>query len=225
VPADTAVLVTARNEAERIAETLAALRAAFPGARVVVGDDASADSTPDIARAEGAELVRVPRRLGKGGAATAGARAALEARPALVVLCDGDLGPSARHLPRLADAVSSGDADLAVAAFARPLGGGLGLALEGARRAIEVATGERPRAPLSGQRAMRRELLEELLPFAAGFGMETAMTIDALRGGHRLVEVELPLEHRATGRTPAGFLHRARQLRDIRAAARSRSGG
>jgi hypothetical protein len=42
--------------------------------------------------------------------------------------------------------------------------------------------------------------------------METAMTIDAHRAGFRLVEVELPLEHRATGRTPAGFLHRLRQL-------------
>ena len=59
-----------------------------------------------------------------------------------------------------------------------------------------------------------------MLPFAPGFGMETAMTIDALRAGLRLVEVELPLEHRATGRTPAGFLHRARQLRDVMRAAR-----
>ena len=38
------------------------------------------------------------------------------------------------------------------------------------------------------------------------------MTIDAVRAGFRLVEVELPLEHRATGRTVRGFLHRFRQL-------------
>jgi glucosyl-3-phosphoglycerate synthase len=48
------------------------------------------------------------------------------------------------------------------------------------------------------------------------------MTIDAVRAGCRIAEIELPLEHRVTGRTPAGFLHRARQLRDIRRAARSR---
>jgi hypothetical protein len=42
--------------------------------------------------------------------------------------------------------------------------------------------------------------------------METAMTIDAHRAGFRLVEVELPLEHRATGRTLGGFVHRFRQL-------------
>jgi hypothetical protein len=31
----------------------------------------------------------------------------------------------------------------------------------------------------------------------------------------RLTEVELDLEHRATGRTAPGFRHRARQLRDF----------
>ena len=49
------------------------------------------------------------------------------------------------------------------------------------------------------------------------------MTIDAVRAGYRVGEIEVPLEHRVTGRTPAGFLHRARQLRDIRRAARARS--
>ena len=53
------------------------------------------------------------------------------------------------------------------------------------------------------------------VPFAAGYGMETAMTIDAVRGGYRIAEIELDLEHRATFRTPAGFLHRARQLVDF----------
>ena len=54
-----------------------------------------------------------------------------------------------------------------------------------------------------------------MLPFAAGFGMETGMTIDAIRAGHRVCEVELDLEHRATGRTIGGFAHRGRQARDI----------
>ena len=38
------------------------------------------------------------------------------------------------------------------------------------------------------------------------------MTIDAVRAGYRLREVELDLEHRATGRSLGGFLHRGRQL-------------
>ena len=69
---------------------------------------------------------------------------------------------------------------------------------------------------------MRAETLRGLLPFADGFGMELGMTVDAVRAGHRVREVELPLAHRATYRTIGGFLHRARQLLDFRRAARSR---
>ena len=48
------------------------------------------------------------------------------------------------------------------------------------------------------------------------------MTVDAARAGYRVGEVEIDLEHRATGRTLGGFLHRARQLRDFMAVERSR---
>ena len=41
------------------------------------------------------------------------------------------------------------------------------------------------------------------------------MTADAARAGLELGEVEVELEHRATGRDLRGFLHRGRQLRDI----------
>jgi hypothetical protein len=129
-----------------------------------------------------------------------------------VVLCDGDLGDSASELPRLVEALERGEGDLAVGAFARRVGGGFGFAVGFSRWAINRRTGLEPSAPISGQRALRPEVVRAVLPFAPGFGMETAMTIDAHRAGFRLVEVELPLEHRATGRTAAGFLHRFRQL-------------
>ena len=41
------------------------------------------------------------------------------------------------------------------------------------------------------------------------------MTVDAVRAGYRVGEYEIDLEHRATGRDAAGFLHRAAQLRDF----------
>jgi hypothetical protein len=70
---------------------------------------------------------------------------------------------------------------------------------------------------------MPASLLRKLLPFADGFGMELGMTVDAVREGVRVKEMELPLSHRATRRTPGGFAHRARQLWDIRRAARERA--
>ena len=215
MPPEIAAVVAARNEEERLPGTLAALRAAFSDARLIVADDASTDRTPEIAREAGAELVRSEQRLGKGGAMTPAARLALDLEPRAVLLCDGDLGESAAHLAALAGAVESGEADLAIARFARRLGGGFGIALTSSRKTVERRTGRRLEAPLSGQRALTPAALNAVLPFAPGFGMETAMNIDALRAGLTVAEIELDLEHRATGRTAAGFAHRGRQLADI----------
>jgi glycosyltransferase involved in cell wall biosynthesis len=220
------VLIAARNEAERLPATLRALAAAFPGARVVVADDGSTDATARLAADAGAEVVRAPAPLGKGGAATLAARTVLNVTtapdPPIVLLCDADLGDSAGRLAPLLDAVDRGEADVAVAVFARRVGGGFGLAVGAGRRAIARATGLQPQAPLSGQRALRGEVLACVVPFADGFGMEVGMTIDAARAGFRVVEVEVDLEHRATGRTLRGFAHRARQLRDLVRAASAR---
>ena len=208
--------MTARNEADRLPATLAALGEAFPGASVVVADDGSRDETSQAALQAGATLVRLPHRAGKGGAATAAVERLLdEGVERAVVLCDGDLGDSARQLPRLVEALDRGEGDLAVAAFTRRVGGGFGMALGFARRTIRSLTGLEPAAPISGQRALRPDVARAVLPFAHGFGMEIGMTVDAHRAGYRLVEVELDLEHRATGRTAAGFVHRARQLADF----------
>ena len=206
-----AVIVTAWNEADRLADTLRALKQAFPDARILVADDASSDATPHIALQEGVELVRAPARVGKGGVANL-ALERLRADGPLpdLVLCDGDLGGSAKELAKLV-----GRDDLVVAAFARRTGGGFGIALGFARWAIKSLTGLEPAAPISGQRALTARAAAAVTPFAPGFGMEIGMTVDAQRAGLRMTEVELDLEHRATGRTAPGFLHRARQLRDF----------
>jgi len=224
MPADTFVIVTAYNEADRIGATLAALALAFPGAPVWLADDGSTDATPEIARRAGALVVRSEKVIGKGDAATPAAREALRGASAqtggdgqepMFILCDGDLAESAAQLAMLAEPIRSGEADLAVAVFQRRLGGGVGLAVAFARWAIRRRCGLRAQAPISGQRALRARVLEQVLPFARGFGMEIGMTIDAVRAGCRVAEVELDLAHRATGRTPAGFVHRGRQLLDF----------
>jgi glycosyltransferase involved in cell wall biosynthesis len=229
--ARTVVLVAAHDEADRLAATLAALARAFPRAPMWVADDGSTDATAEIALAAGAHVVGGTRQVGKGGAVTRAAREALrhteaptdgarETSPhsnskSIFVLCDGDLGDSAAELVALADTIARGDAEVAVAAFATRRGGGFGLALGFARWAVRRRCGLRTRAPISGQRALTRGALEDVLPFAPGFGLEIGMTVDAVRAGYRLRELDLDLTHRAGGLTPAGFLHRGRQLLDF----------
>ena len=202
------VLVAARDEEDAIGRTVTRLREAFPDAEVVVADDGSRDATAEVARAAGARVVRLPRR-GKGQALTLGEQACA-AGPLL--LCDadltGDLGPL----------VDEGG-DVAIAAFARRVGGGIGLAKGVARALISLRGGRRMREPLSGQRALSPDARAALFPVAAGFGVETRMTIDALRADLDVREVTMDLDHRATGQDAAGFVHRARQLVDLTLAA------
>jgi len=220
-----AVVVAARNEADRVGEAVAALRHAFPEAAVWVADDASSDGTAELAMAAGARVVSRGRPHGKGGNVTAAAEAALsdEPAPAIVLLCDADLGNSAAKLTPLVEAVEREECDLAVAAFGQRVGGGFGVALGFARWAIRRLCGFAAQAPISGQRAMRADVLRATMPFARGYGMEIGMTVDAVRAGYRIGEYELDLAHRATGRTLAGFAHRARQLLDFMRVYRARS--
>ena len=225
MPSDTFVIVTAHNEAERIGATLAALAQAFPGARVWVADDGSTDATAEIAREAGALVVGSGRVIGKGGAATMAAREALgsEARAERRGRAAGRCASSATATSVTRRALSWRSRRRCIPA--RPTWpwrysqgawvAVLGLAVGFARWAIRRRCGMTTRAPISGQRALSVGVLRDVLPFAHGFGMEVGMTIDAVRAGHRVSEIELELTHRATGRTPGGFAHRARQLIDF----------
>ena len=202
------ILVAARDEEDRIGATVAALKEDFPEAEVIVLDGRSSDRTAERAEAAGAAVLRL-ERLGKGEALSAGERAA---PPGPLLLCDADLRGSLRPL------LASG-ADLAVASFRRRSGGGFGIAKRLARELVRLRTGVGPREPLSGQRLVGVRARAACFPLAPGFGCEVRMTIDALRAGLRFEELELDLDHRATGRDVAGFAHRGRQLLDALLAA------
>lgn len=214
-------LVPARNEVDRVGQAVRALRELTD--EVVVVDDGSTDGTASAALAAGATVLRLGRSIGKGGALEGALR---RLPPADVWLfADADLGASARELRVVLDPVLSGRADLAIATFPPARGGGFGLVKRGAARAIGALTGFRAAEPLSGQRAIRADVLAACRPLARGFGVETAMTIDALRAGFRVLEVPAALTHRPTGRSLRGFAHRARQGLDIALAVASRALG
>ena len=205
-------LVAARDEQGRIGPCVAALRNVVR--EVFVVDDASTDATPAEATEAGATVLRVGRRLGKGAALEG---ALQRVGPADVwLLADGDLGETAEGLSALVDLVGGGEADLAIAAFPPARAGGFGLVKRAAAHVIRVQAGFEASEPLSGQRALTADAMDRVRPLADGFGVETAMTIDAVRAGLRVVEVPIDgLDHRPTLRDPAGFLHRARQGWDI----------
>jgi glycosyltransferase involved in cell wall biosynthesis len=202
-------LVPARNEQAAIAQVVKSLYQVADVTEVVVADDGSSDRTAAEALGAGARVLRSDRSHGKG--------AALEAvldrlAPADVyVLVDGDVGETAEHAAALLQPVLAGELDVAVAVLPPQEGGGFGLVKRTAAALIRLASGFNAEAPLSGQRALTRQAMEGCRPLAGGFGVETAMTIDAVRLGFRVGEVPVPMAHRPTGRHLDGFVHRARQ--------------
>ena len=200
---DLAVIIPARDEADRIRATVAGA-ASLPGVGlVIVVDDGSSDGKA-AAMETGAETAALlDARDGRG-------------QPRHLLFLDGDLGGTAGDAAPLAEPVRAGEADMTIAVFTdrvRRGGHGFVVALSGA--GIERATGWRPAQPLNGQRCLTRAAFEAGRPLAAGFGVETGLTIDLLRQGLRVKEVQVPLAHRATGTDWRAQLHRARQFADV----------
>jgi glycosyltransferase involved in cell wall biosynthesis len=230
---DVAVVIPARNESDRIGATVTAA-AGLPGVDVVVVvDDGSDDGTAAAAERAGASVMRHARNRGRAAAMETGAEAIrlLEAAggrasPRHLLFLDADLAETAAGAAPLTVPVRSGEADMTIAVFstrARHGGHGLVVALSGS--GIMRATGWRPAQPLNGQRCLTRAAFEAARPLAPRWGAETGLTIDLLRKGMRVTEVEVPLAHRATGTDWRSQLHRARQLGDVAWALAARQPG
>lgn len=216
-------LVPARDEADRVGVTVEALRAIAGVSEVIVVDDGSSDGTASEALAAGAGVLRLPRPAGKGRALEGALRRLPE--PDVWLLADADLGATAAGMVDVLEPVLTGRADLAIATFPPAQGGGFGIVKRFAARAVRLVSGFSAAEPLSGQRAATAATLAACRPLARGFGVETAMTIDAVRAGLRVVEVPTALAHRPTGRDVRGFVHRGRQGLDIALAVLPRAVG
>jgi len=221
-------VIAAKDEAARVGSTVRAARE-LPGVDlVVVVDDGSADGTSDVALAAGARVFKHSRNRGKGAAMETGAegvrlieareaRAATPHPPRHLLFLDADLEGTAAGAAPLIQPVADGKADMTIALFpsTRMRLGGHGFVVRLARGGVSRATGWEPEQPLNGQRCLTRAAFEAARPLAPGFGVETGLTIDVLRAGLRVEEVEVPLEHRATGTDLRAQLHRAHQFTDV----------
>jgi len=220
---DVAIVIPAKNESDRIQATVKAA-AGLPGAdMLIVVDDGSADDTGFVAENAGAIVLRHARSRGKGAALETGAEAVgllerSEERelPRHLLFLDADLAESAAHAAPLVQPVRDGQADMTIAVFSeRVRAGGHGFVVALSGSGIRRATGWLPAQPLNGQRCLTRAAFEAARPLAPGWGVETGMTIDLLRLGLRVTEVQVPMAHRVTGGDWHAQLHRARQFADV----------
>lgn len=208
------VLIPAFNAGSSINATIKSIKSACPQLEeIIVIDDGSKDDTTRQAEWAGAQVIRLEKNRGKGGALNHGAN---WVQGDIIVLLDADLGESAEKFTCLLTPVMKNQADVTIAKFPpSPIKGGFGCVKGLAGQGIFRLTGKRVTCPLSGQRAMTRSVFNSLLPFAQGYGVEVAATVDILKKGWRVEEVEIDMIHAYTGRNISGFFHRGRQFFDI----------
>ena len=172
----TIAIVPAYNEEKTIGDVLQALIDTPAIQSIVVVSDGSTDGTVEVARGFGVTVVDLEENMGKGGAMAAG----LETTEADVILfLDADLiGLTVDHVNALLEPVISGEADMTVGIFDR------------GRIVTDLA--QRVAPYLSGQRAVRRTLLEQISDMdISRFGVELALTQHIEEQGTRVQEVVL----------------------------------
>ena len=206
---EVSAVIPAYNEEGMVGETIRALQTVEGINEIIVIDDGSHDGTAQAAREAGALTFSLAANSGKGQALAVGCALS---KGDILLLLDADLGESAREAAALLKPVMAGGADMSIAVFPLTPGeGGFGLVQSLSRWAIKRSGGPLLTQPLSGQRAMKRSVWQEL-GSGYGFGIETALGMGVHRLGCRVVEVPVAMTHRRTGRDFRGMVHRGRQL-------------
>jgi glycosyltransferase involved in cell wall biosynthesis len=204
------VQIPCYNEADNIANTIAAIPRKVPGVdeiEVLIIDDGSSDGTAEAAKSAGADhIVRHRRNRGLAAAFQSGLDASLKAGADIIVNTDADNQYEAEDIPQLIEPILSGKADIVVGdrqvannehfslkkRMLQVLGSGLVRRLAG----VDISDA------VSGYRAMSREAATQL-NILSTFSYTTEMLIFA--GKKRLAITSVPVRTNAPVRSSRLF--------------------
>ncbi len=204
-----AILIPCYNEEAAIASVVRDFRESLPGAAIYVYDNNSSDATVARAREAGA-IVRSEPRQGKGNVVR---RMFADVEADIYILVDGDDTYDASAAPALVRALADGGYDIvsgrriAVADSAYRAGHVLG------NRLLTGLTAMMFRVKLAdlltGYRIMSRRFVKSFPFTAEGFGIETELTVHAVRLLMPMIEIDTKYKER-----PAGSVSKLSTYRD-----------
>ena len=194
-----AVILPCYNEEAAIAQVVADFRVALPHALIYVYDNNSSDQTIERATAAGA-IVRSEPLQGKGNVVR---RMFADVEADIYVLCDGDVTYDVASAPMMIAALAEQQLDMvvgcrvdtAVASY-RP-GHRFGNALF--TGFVARLFGNRFTDILSGYRIFSRRYVKSFPALAAGFEIETELTVHALELRMPICEINTPYGSRPEG--------------------------
>ena len=209
------VILPCLNEAEALGWVLGRIP---PGVRPIVVDNGSTDSSADIARDHGAQVVYAPQR-GYGAACHAGL---LAATASVVAVMDADASLNPQQLDRVVAPIMGGTADLVIGSRRPVNAAAFPWPLRLANRQLARRVGRRTGLMVADLGPMRAALRESLLALQirdrrSGYPAETL--VRASDAGWRIVEVRVDyLPRRGRSKVTGSPLGAWRAVRDMSAA-------
>ena len=194
------VIIPAYNEQDSIVRVIENLRSNFPQYDYVIINDGSADSTPEICRAKGYELIDLPVNLGLAGAFQTGLKYAYLKGYDYAIQFDAD----GQHLPQyigpMLEKMQEGYDIVIGSRFVnekkpkslRMLGSNM-ISL-----AMRITTGRKVNDPTSGMRMFNKKMIEEFA-LNINYGPEPDTVSYLLKQGATIAEVQVQMEERIAG--------------------------
>lgn len=207
------VLIPAYNEAESLPGVVQDIRAHAPSADILIVDDGSEDDTQAVLPTLGVRWLRLPVRVGTGGAVRTGLRYALSRDADAVVRLDGDGQHPAPLIAELIAPIASDEADVVIGSryamhprpksvpFVRRLMHYL------LGRILSRLTGRVVTDPTSGLWAFNRRALDVLADHHPSGYPEPELMLFVSRNGLRTREVPVEMRERTAGESSL-TLHR-----------------
>lgn len=171
-----AVIIPAFNEGKTIKKIIEKVKTVKEINRIIVVSDGSTDNTVSIAKKCGVEVLDLPKNIGKGGAMSIGVKNCQEE---IIVFLDADLvGLTGNHIRRLIRPILNQKTDMTIGVFTN------------GRIMTDLAHVFAPF--LSGQRAMKKILFEELTAVdISRYGVEMALTKYVKKNNVPFIKVNL----------------------------------
>ena len=173
-------IIPAYNEERTIAKLVSTLKTSGLFSEIFVVNDGSTDHTAFLARRAGAIVISLPTNIGKGGALSVGARAS---QMPILLFLDADIsGLTKNHLQNLINPILNNEAEMTVGLIPK-------------WRWVNELNESIPL--LSGQRAMKREIFEQVPEeLRKGYQIEEALNYYCEINDQRVKTVSLDgIEH------------------------------
>lgn len=167
--------------------------------RVIVVDDGSKDTTAEIARLAGADVIVMPKNGGKAHAMMAGFKRAKDLGYETVVMLDGDGQHNPNEIPIVAAPVLAGEADLVIGSRFLEIEADIPKYRIAGQKILNTATSLscdfRSTDSQSGYRALSKRALENLTFSSDGYNIESDMIAHFAPLGLKIAEVPISVTY------------------------------